>query len=108
MQFVMILLPLAGEVATPQSSRLSPEGRRGGPLPFDDVSQLHDPRQAQQAGPRGALPSQASLAEGPQDGYADSQGASHHTHSSIEMHIRLSSSGSKQAFSFLSAQTLKA
>lgn len=75
---MMILLALAGEGATPRSSRLSTEGRRGGAFPYDDISQVHDPRQAQQAGPGGALPSQASLTEGPQDGYADSQGDSHH------------------------------
>ncbi|DBA74772.1 TPA: hypothetical protein ACH3X2_009295 [Trebouxia sp. C0005] len=62
----------SGEGTTPRSSRLSTEGRRGGPFPYDDAMQLQEASQAQQAGP--AFSSQPTIREDPQDGYADSQG----------------------------------
>ncbi len=62
----------AGEGMTPRSSQLSTEGRRGGPFPYDDVMQVPEASQAQQAGP--AFSSQPTIREDSQDGYADSQG----------------------------------
>jgi hypothetical protein len=62
----------AGEGTTPRGSRLSTEGRRGGPFPYDDVMQVPEASQAQQAGP--AFSSQPTICEEHRDGYADSQG----------------------------------
>ena len=62
----------AVEGTTPRGSRLSTEGRQGGPFPYDDVMQVPEASQAQQAGP--AFSSQPTIREEHRDGYADSQG----------------------------------
>ena len=72
MQCIMFVWHNAGEGTTPRSSRLSTEGRRGGPFPYDDVMQVPEASQAQQAGP--AFSSQPTIREDRKDGYADSQG----------------------------------
>lgn len=61
----------SGDSAAPRTSRLSAEGRAG-PFPYDNVMQMAEPGEAQQAGP-------ADIPSGPpgvrQEGYADAQGA---------------------------------
>ena len=71
-QCTMCVCHNAGEGTTPRGSRLSTEGRRGGPFPYEDVMQVPEASQAQQAGP--AFSSQPTIREEHRDGYADSQG----------------------------------
>ncbi len=70
------LIVVAGDAATPRSSRLSVQGRGNG-FPYDDVMQVAEPNQAPHPGGTSGMSNQPIITENRQDGYADSQGESH-------------------------------